>query len=82
MPAGVSWFSYLKHATVAMLFMMAGAQTVHLVYRPLDDLEDLVKAEKEKLQLKQPSSSNNINNNNNNNTSDSPTVTDSQGPPS
>ncbi|XP_014780298.1 uncharacterized protein LOC106876313 [Octopus bimaculoides] len=79
MPAGVSWFSYLKHATVAMLFMMAGAQTVHLIYRPLDDLEDLVRAEKEKLQLKEPSSSSSNNNNNNSNSS---TVTDSQGPPS
>ena len=36
MPAGVSWGTYLRFATVAMLTMMAGSQTVHMIYRPLD----------------------------------------------
>ena len=36
MPAGVSWPIYLKHATIGLLTMFAGAQTVHMIYRPLD----------------------------------------------
>lgn len=39
MPAGVSWPTYLKFAIAAGLSMVAGAQTVHTFYRPLDDLE-------------------------------------------
>ena len=35
MPAGVSVRVYVKHLTVALLAMLAGAQTVHLLYRPL-----------------------------------------------
>ncbi|KAI0218813.1 hypothetical protein LSAT2_029535, partial [Lamellibrachia satsuma] len=46
MPAGVSWGTYLRFATVAMLTMMAGSQTVHMIYRPLDDLDDLVEQKK------------------------------------
>ncbi|KAF6214782.1 hypothetical protein GE061_009525 [Apolygus lucorum] len=48
MPAGVTWPQYLRVVAVAMLSMMAGAQTVHLVYKPLDDLDELVKQEIEK----------------------------------
>ena len=43
MPAGVSWPTYLKFATAAGLSMVAGAQTVHLLYKPLDDLEIVIK---------------------------------------
>lgn len=49
MPAGVSWPTYLKFFTAAMLSMMAGAQTVHLIYRPLDDLEEYVEEERVKV---------------------------------
>jgi len=40
MPAGVSWTTYLKLAMAAGLSMVAGAQTVHHLYRPLDDLDE------------------------------------------
>jgi len=42
MPAGVSWPTYLRFTLAAGLSMVAGAQTVHLVYRPLDDLENWI----------------------------------------
>ena len=48
MPGGVTWPQYLRVVAAAMLSMMAGAQTVHSIYRPLDDLDDLVKLEIEK----------------------------------
>nr|CAI5830794.1 unnamed protein product [Callosobruchus analis] len=47
MPAGVSWGTYVKFFTAAMLSMMAGSQVVHMYYRPLDDLEEYVKKEQE-----------------------------------
>ncbi|XP_046625963.1 uncharacterized protein LOC124307854 [Neodiprion virginianus] len=52
MPAGVSWTRYLTYTGVAMLTMLAGSQTVHHFYRPLDDLDMLIEQEYEKL-LKQ-----------------------------
>ena len=42
MPAGVSWPTYLKFAFAAGVSMVAGAQTVHLVYRPLEDLDKFI----------------------------------------
>ena len=42
MPAGVSWPTYLKFSIAAALSMIAGAQTVHQVYKPLEDLEEFV----------------------------------------
>ncbi|XP_070149266.1 ubiquinol-cytochrome c reductase complex assembly factor 6 [Polyergus mexicanus] len=42
MPAGVSWPRYIMFCTTAMITMLAGAQCVHEIYKPLDDLEDLV----------------------------------------
>ncbi|KAH3892807.1 hypothetical protein DPMN_016937 [Dreissena polymorpha] len=36
MPAGVTWGVYLSTLTVSLLAMLAGAQTVHFVYRPLE----------------------------------------------
>lgn len=50
MPAGVSWGKYLTFSTAALFTMFAGAQTVHVFYRPLDDLEKYVQKEKENLQ--------------------------------
>jgi hypothetical protein len=43
MPAGVSTFTYVKFATAALLSMLAGSQTVHMYYRPLEDFEQLLK---------------------------------------
>lgn len=43
MPAGVSWPTYLKFTTLAILSMFAGSHTVHLYYRPLEDLREYVK---------------------------------------
>lgn len=45
MPAGVSWPRYLLFFSAAMLSMLAGAQTVHVYYRPLDDLNKYIEAE-------------------------------------
>ncbi|VDI64942.1 Hypothetical predicted protein [Mytilus galloprovincialis] len=57
MPAGVSWNTYLKGVAVMLVSMAAGSQTVHLMYKPLEDLDELVKKEKEKI-LRQQSGSN------------------------
>lgn len=48
MPAGVSWPTYIKFFSAAMLSMICGAQVVHSVYRPLSDLDKLVEAEVER----------------------------------
>jgi len=40
MPAGVGWWTYLKFTTAAGLSMVAGSQTVHYIYKPLEDIED------------------------------------------
>jgi len=39
MPAGVPWSTYLRFTFAASLSMLAGAQTVHQLYRPLEDLD-------------------------------------------
>ena len=49
MPAGVSWSQYMKFFLAAIASMMAGAQTVHICYRPLEDMNQLVDQEVEKL---------------------------------
>jgi len=49
MPAGVSWPQYLKFFVAAMVSMVLGAQAVHVYYRPLDDLNELVQQEVERL---------------------------------
>lgn len=49
MPAGVSWPQYLKFFVAAMVSMLLGAQAVHVYYRPLDDLNELVQQEVERL---------------------------------
>lgn len=51
MPAGVSWPTYLKFTLAAGLSMIAGAQTVHQFYRPLEDLEEWVRKFEEQQKL-------------------------------
>jgi len=51
MPAGVGWFQYSKFLAAAMASMLAGSQFVHIMYRPLDDMETLVNIEMKKLQV-------------------------------
>ena len=48
MPAGVTWGVYLRFVTASMLTMFAGAQCVHLVYRPMDDLPHYVELERQR----------------------------------
>jgi hypothetical protein len=50
MPAGVSWPKYLKFFVASMVSMMLGAQAVHVCYRPLDNLNELVQQEVERLE--------------------------------
>lgn len=45
MPAGVSWPRYISFFTASMLTAFAGAQLVHMYYKPLDDLEELIQQE-------------------------------------
>lgn len=49
MPAGVSWSTYLKFLSAAFLTMMAGSQTVHMVYHPLEGMDALVEKEIQRL---------------------------------
>ena len=42
MPAGVSWGEYLRFAAAALGSMFLGSQAVHLVYRPLDDMDKVI----------------------------------------
>ena len=49
MPAGVSWPKYIKFLTAGLLSMMAGSQTIHLIYRPLEGMDVLVQREIERL---------------------------------
>jgi len=51
MPAGVSWPTYIKFVSAAALSMVAGAQTVHAFYRPLEDLEDWIEKFKEQKKI-------------------------------
>ncbi|XP_016836673.1 uncharacterized protein C12orf73 [Nasonia vitripennis] len=48
MPAGVSWPRYISFFAVSMLSAYAGAQLVHIYYKPLDDLDDMVQEEIER----------------------------------
>jgi len=49
MPAGVSTFTYVRFATAALLSMAAGSQTVHLYYRPLEEIEEAIRETQEKV---------------------------------
>lgn len=50
MPAGVSWPRYLFFFSAAMVSMLAGAQTVHIYYKPLGDLDKYIEEEVRKKQ--------------------------------
>lgn len=41
--------SYVKFVLMAMASMMFGSQFIHNIYKPLDDLEEYVEKEMEKL---------------------------------
>ncbi|XP_043669012.1 uncharacterized protein LOC122629543 [Vespula pensylvanica] len=41
-------WSYIRFSIVSMLTMLAGAQTVHVIYKPLTDVDQLVEEELEK----------------------------------
>ncbi|XP_051173155.1 protein brawnin [Leptopilina boulardi] len=45
MIAGLSWPRYITFFITSMAAMLGGSQFVHNIYRPLDDLEDLVAEE-------------------------------------
>lgn len=49
MPAGVSLPAYLKFFVASMLAMVAGSQTVHVIYHPLEGMDILVQQEIERL---------------------------------
>lgn len=46
MPAGVSWPRYVAFLSAAMLSMLAGAQTVHIYYKPLQDMDKYIEEER------------------------------------
>lgn len=45
----MSTLTYIKFAFLAISSMMFGSQLIHNIYKPLDDLEDYVEKEIEKL---------------------------------
>lgn len=45
MPAGVPLAQYLKFSLAAFVTMMAGSQSVHYYYKPLEGLEKMVQEE-------------------------------------
>ncbi|XP_043600066.1 uncharacterized protein LOC122575339 [Bombus pyrosoma] len=42
MPYGMSWSRFISFISLAFLTTASGSQAVHLIYRPLDDLDDLI----------------------------------------
>jgi len=48
MPAGVSLPTYIKFTASALFSMLLGSQAVHMYYRPLEDLEELIRKAEEK----------------------------------
>ena len=48
MSAGLNWFEYIVRASFIFFGAFCGAEIVHLYYRPLDGLKELVKEEREK----------------------------------
>ncbi|XP_068977444.1 ubiquinol-cytochrome c reductase complex assembly factor 6 [Bombus flavifrons] len=42
MPYGISWPRFISFISLAFLTTASGSQAVHLIYRPLDDLDDLI----------------------------------------
>lgn len=53
----MTWPKFITFTTLGFLAMVSGAQTVHNIYRPLDDLDDLIEeAVKKRLSERQNSS--------------------------
>ncbi|XP_071866385.1 ubiquinol-cytochrome c reductase complex assembly factor 6 sloth 2 [Bombus fervidus] len=54
MPYGISWTRFISLVSLAVLMTASGSQAVHLIYRPLDDLDDLIEEafQKRLLELK------------------------------
>ena len=51
MPGGLSWPKYIAFVSSALISSFLGSQTVHAVYRPLEDLPEYVeKYKKERLE--------------------------------
>ncbi len=46
MPYGASWGRYLSFQASALMATFLGAQSVHMVFRPLDDLQDMIEEAK------------------------------------
>ncbi|XP_076242322.1 ubiquinol-cytochrome c reductase complex assembly factor 6 sloth 2 [Calliopsis andreniformis] len=44
MPYGVSWPRFIAFIIAATAISMVGSQTVHVIYKPLDDLEERIEA--------------------------------------
>ena len=42
MPAGVTWGEYLRFMAAALGSMFLGSQAVHLVYKPLQDMDQVL----------------------------------------
>lgn len=51
MSGNISFVSYVKFSIMALTSMMFGSQFVHNIYKPLDDLDDYVEKEIEKLKV-------------------------------
>jgi len=48
MPAGVSLYTYSKFTCAALLSMALGSQAVHQYYKPLQDIEEIIRETQEK----------------------------------
>ena len=42
MPAGTTWTNYLTFGASALTAMFAGSQVVHMYYKPMDDLPNVL----------------------------------------
>lgn len=49
MPAGVTWGKYITVFATYLLSMFAGAQTVHYIYKPLDDFNAEIERRKKEI---------------------------------
>jgi hypothetical protein len=51
MPVGISWTRYISFIVVSLFTTLAGGQVVHMYYKPLDDLEELIQQELERKRI-------------------------------
>ena len=54
MPAGTTWPRYLTFSAAAMFSMFLGSQTVHIIYKPLDDMPEVLKKYREQKAISDP----------------------------